>query len=175
MTLKKIINKAGLNCRNISKFGLDVLLASSMLASPNQDLSRGNYNVHTLNNGRAGQIAVDAKYLNKENGQSGRGSLRLIFDRKTGDFVEIAREGSNGNYDTLVRVKADQIKEELDIMRANDLGYTTATVKQAQQELGRIGILEANIANGFYVSAADRERMQRTKARCQEYLNTFTE
>jgi hypothetical protein len=57
------------------------------------------YHLHQVPVAGEVYLVADAKLLNRETNQSGRGNLRYLLDRKTNEYRGLGKEKDNGKYD----------------------------------------------------------------------------
>lgn len=99
--IEKASRKIGIEPRHLQS---DLVIITQLLSNQGQmlymefrDRMRG-FNPHRVDNGR---MAYDMIRTNRAANQSGRGDLRLIFD-KNGELEGIAKHTSSGNYKIIV-------------------------------------------------------------------------
>jgi hypothetical protein len=97
MTIDKIVKYKPCKRVNLDKVKQEIERVRTLAQSSDMGF-RKSYNLHNVP--VAGEVFLvgDAKYLNRETHQTGRGNLRYLFDKNTHEYNGLAEHNADGNY-----------------------------------------------------------------------------
>jgi len=101
MTIEKIRKIKSCRHVDLTKVASEIALVSTLILNPAQAM-QSNYHVHKVPVNGVEYLVADAKFLNRQTNQSGRGNMRYLFDIQARTWEGLAQEVDNGSYRRVV-------------------------------------------------------------------------